>query len=96
MIISVNFIKVIPSGLFKLIDSVKEAFKMVEDRRGFSREPVASAATFNDQHYVQTVVDAVRRSSKTHEWVKVRVASEEELGHGAIRTPQGKNRNNLY
>ncbi|ELT96840.1 hypothetical protein CAPTEDRAFT_120941 [Capitella teleta] len=64
-------------GLIKLIDSVKEAFKSGEDKHSWTKEPVAYAATFEDGQYVQTVVDAVRKSSKAREWVKVQVLSEE-------------------
>jgi predicted dehydrogenase len=64
-------------GLIKLIDSVKEAFKCGEDKHSWTKEPVAFAATFEDGQYVQTVVDAVRKSSKSREWVKVQVLAEE-------------------
>ena len=64
-------------GLLKLIDSVKDAFKSVEGRHGWSPEPVAIAATFDDGQYVQTVVDAIRKSSKTRDWVKVKIMTEE-------------------
>jgi len=58
-------------GLIKLIDCVKEAFRMVEEKHGWAVEPVTSAATFSDLQYVQTVIDAVRQSSNKKEWVKV-------------------------
>ena len=64
-------------GLIKLIDSVKDAFKSVEDKHGWCKDPVTVAATFEDGQYVQTVVDAIRQSSKSREWVKVKVMSEE-------------------
>lgn len=64
-------------GLVKLIDAVKEAFKMVEEKHGWVRDPVNIAATFLDGQYVQTVVDAVRKSSKTREWIRVKMISEE-------------------
>lgn len=64
-------------GLIKLIDSVKDAFKSVEDKHGWGKDPVTVAATFEDGQYVQTVVDAIRKSSKTKEWVKVKLMEEE-------------------
>ena len=71
--ISIPYLK----GLIKMIDSIKDAFKSVEDKHGWSRDPVAVAATFEDALYVQTVVDGVRKSSKTREWVKVKIMTEE-------------------
>ena len=64
-------------GLLRLIDAVKDAFKSIEEKHGWSREQVAPAATFEDGQYVQAVVDAVRLSSKTAEWVCVQTLSEE-------------------
>ena len=64
-------------GLIKLIDSVKEAFKMVEEKHGWAKDPVVMASSFVDEQYVQTVVDAVRKSSKSHEWVKIKIMKEE-------------------
>lgn len=71
--ISIPYLK----GLIKMIDSIKDAFKSVEDKHGWSRDPVAVAATFEDALYVQTVVDAVRKSSKSREWVQVKIMTEE-------------------
>jgi predicted dehydrogenase len=64
-------------GLIKLIDAVKDAFKSVADRHGWSRAPVSQAATFEDALYIQTVIDAVRKSSAKGEWVKVSIMTEE-------------------
>lgn len=64
-------------GLIKLIDSVKDAFKSVEEKHGWSEGPVAQAATFEDSQYTQTVVDAISKSSKTGEWIKVKMMKEE-------------------
>ena len=64
-------------GLIKLIDSVKDAFKSVEDKHGWGKDPVMVAATFEDGQYVQTVVDAIRKSSKTHEWINIKLLEEE-------------------
>ena len=64
-------------GLIKLIDSVKDAFKSVEDKHGWVKDPVGLGATFEEGQYVQTVVDAIRKSSKAQEWVKVKIMTEE-------------------
>jgi len=64
-------------GLIRFVDAVKDAFRLVEEKHGWSLEPVLSAATFVDGQYMQAVVDAVRQSSKTREWVRVRLLAEE-------------------
>ncbi|XP_075214561.1 glucose-fructose oxidoreductase domain-containing protein 1 [Lycorma delicatula] len=58
-------------GLFKMMGALREAFLPVEDKRGWIKEPVASAATFEDGLYVQAVIDALRKSSANREWIKV-------------------------
>ena len=63
-------------GLIKLIDSVKDAFKSIEEKHSWSRNPVAIAATFEDSHYIQSVVDCIRRSNKNQEWVKFELAKD--------------------
>lgn len=40
-------------GLLKMVGALREAFLSVEDRRGWVKEPVAVAATFQDGLYVQ-------------------------------------------
>lgn len=60
-----------------MIGSLKEAFAPVEDKRGWIKEPVASAATFEDGQYVQAVIDSIRQSSQLREWVKILVLDEE-------------------
>lgn len=64
-------------GLLKMISALREAFLPVEDKRGWIKEPVSSAATFEDSLYVQAVIDAIRSSSGNKEWVKVEVITEE-------------------
>lgn len=64
-------------GLFKMMGALKEAFLPVEDKRGWIKEPVALAATFEDGLYVQAVIDALRKSSTNKEWVKVSIITEE-------------------
>jgi predicted dehydrogenase len=64
-------------GLIRLVDAVKDAFRLVEEKHGWAPDPVAAAATFVDAQYMQAVVDAVRQSSKKREWVRVRLMTEE-------------------
>lgn len=64
-------------GLMKLIDSVKDAFKSVEDKHGWVKGPVTVAATFEDALYVQTVVDAIRLSSKNLQWTPISIPSND-------------------
>jgi predicted dehydrogenase len=64
-------------GLFKMIGALREAFLPVEDKRGWVKEPVALAATFEDGLYVQAVIDALKKSNANREWVKVNVITEE-------------------
>ncbi|CAH1399191.1 unnamed protein product [Nezara viridula] len=64
-------------GLFKMMGALREAFLPVEDKRGWVKEPVALAATFEDGLYVQAVINALRKSNINKEWVKVSIITEE-------------------
>lgn len=64
-------------GLGKMIDALREAFQPVEDKRGWIKEPVSRAATFEDGLYVQAVIDSLKKSNKKREWTKVCVMTEE-------------------
>lgn len=64
-------------GIINMLDAVKEAFEREENRQSFCRSPVSAAATFEDSLYVQTVVDAIKKSSRSKEWVKVSVMKED-------------------
>ena len=64
-------------GLVRLVDSVKEAFISVEERHTWTKEPVIVGETFEDRLYVQAVVDAIRKSSKDRQWIKIKVMEEE-------------------
>lgn len=65
------------AGLQKMIEALREAFQPVEDKKGWIKEPVSQAATFEDGLYVQAVIDALKKSSKQREWTKVTVMIEE-------------------
>ncbi|KAK3085245.1 hypothetical protein FSP39_000559 [Pinctada imbricata] len=64
-------------GIIQMIETVKESFAKEEERQSYCWESVKDAATFEDALYVQTVVDAIRKSSKNKEWVRVEVKREE-------------------
>ncbi|XP_015110603.1 glucose-fructose oxidoreductase domain-containing protein 2 [Diachasma alloeum] len=64
-------------GLKKMIGALREAFQPVEDKRGWIKEPVSQAATFEDGLYIQAVIDALRQSNKRREWTKVIILTEE-------------------
>ncbi|KAK0182515.1 hypothetical protein PV327_000651 [Microctonus hyperodae] len=64
-------------GLKKMIGALREAFMPVEDKRGWIKEPVSQAATFEDGLYIQAVIDALRQSNKRREWIKVTILTEE-------------------
>lgn len=69
--------KLYMKGLVKMIGALKEAFAPIEDKCSWVKEPVALAATFEDGQYIQAVIDAIRKSSRTREWVKVKLQTEE-------------------
>ncbi|XP_012273484.1 glucose-fructose oxidoreductase domain-containing protein 2 isoform X1 [Orussus abietinus] len=64
-------------GLRNMIGALREAFQPVEDKSGWIKNPVSSAASFEDGLYVQAVIDALRQSNKHREWTKVNVMTEE-------------------
>lgn len=49
----------------------------MEDRSGWVKEAVSSAATFEDGQYVMAVIEAVKRSNKMREWAEVSIWTEE-------------------
>lgn len=64
-------------GLCKMISALREAFLPVKEKAGWIKEPVCLASTFEDGLYVQAVLDAIRRSSQSREWVKVDIMTEQ-------------------
>ena len=65
------------NGLFRMVSALRDAFSRVEDRSGWVKEAVASAATFEDGQYVMAVIDAVKRSNQLRQWTEVQVRTEE-------------------
>ncbi|KAH3769946.1 glucose-fructose oxidoreductase domain-containing protein 1-like [Dreissena polymorpha] len=65
-------------GVIRMMECIKESFDKEEERSNYCQEMLENAATFEDCLYVQTVIDAIRRSDHIKEWVKVEVKSEEQ------------------
>lgn len=65
------------TGLKAMVTQLRLSFQAQEDRRSWARHPISMAATFEDGLYVQTVVDAIKRSSRTGEWESVEVRTED-------------------
>ncbi|XP_055593566.1 glucose-fructose oxidoreductase domain-containing protein 1-like [Uranotaenia lowii] len=63
-------------GLCKMVGALRDAFQPTKESAGWIKEPVRSAATFEDGLYVQTVLDAIRKSSEERCWCKVNVCTE--------------------
>ncbi|ESO98212.1 hypothetical protein LOTGIDRAFT_114597 [Lottia gigantea] len=64
-------------GMIRSIEAVRVAFGKEEVRQSWCSEPLVAAATFEDSLYTQTVIDAIRTSSKSKEWEKVVMMKEE-------------------
>ncbi|KAK5614209.1 Glucose-fructose oxidoreductase domain-containing protein 2 [Crenichthys baileyi] len=80
-------------GLSSMVKALRQSFQAHEERRLWSQGPVASAPTFEDGLYVQTVVEAVKRSSISGEWVCVEIMSQEpDPNHNLCEALQ-RNRN---
>ncbi|XP_018331882.1 glucose-fructose oxidoreductase domain-containing protein 1 [Agrilus planipennis] len=64
-------------GLFKMVAALKEAFLPVKERAGWIKEPVNLAANFEDGLYVQAVLSALKESSRTLQWIRVKIMAEQ-------------------
>ncbi|XP_062868670.1 glucose-fructose oxidoreductase domain-containing protein 2 [Trichomycterus rosablanca] len=65
------------TGLKAMVTQLRLSFQAQEDRRSWARHPIAMAASFEDGLYVQTVVDAIKRSNRTGEWESVEVRTQD-------------------
>lgn len=72
------------NGMCKMIGALRESF--VSEQSSWVKEPVQSAATFEDGLYVQAVLDAIRQSSDSKNWIKVNIMSESPTNHAKIMT----------
>ncbi|XP_020797070.1 glucose-fructose oxidoreductase domain-containing protein 2 [Boleophthalmus pectinirostris] len=64
-------------GLSSMVKALRQSFQAHEERRSWARGPMAIAPTFEDGLYVQTVVEAIKRSSTSGEWECVEIMREE-------------------
>nr|CAI5839363.1 unnamed protein product [Callosobruchus analis] len=69
--------KIFIKGVCKMVSGLREAFLPNHKQTGWNKEPVSSAANFEDGLYVQAVLSAIRHSSKTKQWVKVKILTEQ-------------------
>lgn len=72
------------NGMCKMIGALRESF--ISEQSSWVKEPVQSAATFEDGLYVQAVLDAIRQSSDSKNWIKVSIMSESPTNHAKIMT----------
>lgn len=63
-------------GLYKMVANLASAFQTNDGQLSWGKEPVQTAATFEDGLYVQAVLDAIRKSSDERAWQPVNIASE--------------------
>lgn len=71
-------------GIAQMVSALRESF--IQEQSSWIKEPVEAAATFEDGLYVQAVLDAVRRSSESKNWIKVSIMSESPTNHAKIMT----------
>ncbi|KAL3860552.1 hypothetical protein ACJMK2_010668 [Sinanodonta woodiana] len=71
-------------GIIRMMEAVKEAFEKEQERQYYRQDPITNAASFEDCLYVQTVIDAIRKSDKVKEWVKIKIIKEEPEPNGLL------------
>lgn len=71
-------------GIAQMVSALRESF--IQEQSSWIKEPVQAAATFEDGLYVQAVIDAVRRSSESKNWIKVSIMTESPTNHAKIMT----------
>jgi hypothetical protein len=66
------------TGLLKLLGSLREAFNTPNGKE-WKRESTVGllGSGFEDGLYIQAVIEAIKRSSKEMQWVKVNIITEE-------------------
>lgn len=57
-------------GLNKMLSALKESFTFSTDAT-WNKQPISSAATFNDGLYIQLVIEAIKKSSENRTWIKI-------------------------
>ncbi|RXM33568.1 Glucose-fructose oxidoreductase domain-containing protein 2 [Acipenser ruthenus] len=64
-------------GMVCMVQALRQSFEEQEDRRTWEHKPVSMAASFEDGLYMQSVVDAIKQSSRSGEWEVVEIMTEE-------------------
>ncbi|XP_069511286.1 glucose-fructose oxidoreductase domain-containing protein 2 [Ambystoma mexicanum] len=64
-------------GLEYMVQALRQSFEEQDDRRTWDDKPVTMAASFEDGLYMQSVVDAIKKSSRSGEWEAVEVMTKE-------------------
>lgn len=85
-----NLPKAHVKGWIKLVASLKDAF-VSKTNKQWQKDSVQSAATFEDALYVQSVVDAVRKSSRDKQWIRV-CPEQNELSQGMYERHDASNK----
>lgn len=57
-------------GMNRMLNALKESFS-TSSGTSWNKQPVSTAANFNDGLYVQIVIDSIKKSSENRAWVKV-------------------------
>lgn len=63
-------------GLCKMISALKESFQPVKEQMDWIKEPVKTAATFEDGQRVQATMEAIRQSNEDGCWKTVQILTE--------------------
>ncbi|XP_068117404.1 glucose-fructose oxidoreductase domain-containing protein 2 isoform X2 [Hyperolius riggenbachi] len=64
-------------GMAHMVEALRLSFQNQEDHRTWNHTPLLAAATFEDGLYMQSVVDAIKRSNRSGEWQTVELMTEE-------------------
>lgn len=64
-------------GLIAMVTQLRLAFETQKDCCSWEQPPVAMAASFEDGLYVHTVLEAVKRASRSGEWESVELTTKE-------------------
>ncbi|XP_028665364.1 glucose-fructose oxidoreductase domain-containing protein 2-like [Erpetoichthys calabaricus] len=64
-------------GMVCMVQALRQSFQGQDDRRTWDQGPVSMAASFEDGLYMQSVVDAIKKSSRSGEWEVVELMTKE-------------------
>ncbi|NXG49272.1 GFOD2 protein, partial [Psilopogon haemacephalus] len=68
-------------GMAYMVRALRQAFQQQGDRRAWDRSPLAMAASFEESLYMQSMVEAIKKSSRSGEWEAVEVMTQEPDAH---------------